>query len=125
MIFNSSIGTKRRRLINDEGEPICPLGDIDEWSNLYQKQDDLEKLRLYYCMIAWKIICTVYPSHEMIKKYNEILNSAEFAQQKLLQAARAVDDISDSMALLGNIPQYHLLSNEQNPALFVKTEQDI
>ena len=125
MIFNSSMGIKRRRLINNEGEPICPLGDIDEWSNLYQKQDDLEKLRLYYCMIAWKIICTVYPSHEMIKKYNEILNSAEYAQQKLLQAARAVDDISDSMALLGNIPQYHLLSNEQNPTPFVKTEPDI
>ena len=118
------MGIKRQKLTNKLGEPICPLGDIDEWSNLYQKQDDLEKLRLYYTLVAWKIICKVYPSHEMIKKYDEILKSPEFIQQKLLEAARAVDDISDSMALLGSIPQYHLLSNEQCPGPIIKTEPE-
>ena len=115
MILNSSVGLKRRKLENDAGEPIYPLGDIDTWSNLYQKQDDLEKLRLYFTLVAWSVICKVYPKHEMIVKYDNILRSPEFMQHKLLKSAQAIDDISDSMALLGSIPQYHLLGNEQNP----------
>ena len=118
------MGIKRRKLVNKDDEPICPLGDIDEWSNLYEKQDVLEKLRLYYTLVAWKIICKVYPNHEMIKKYDDILNSPDFIKQKLLKAARAIDDISDSMALLGSVPQYHILSNEQNPGPVIKIEPD-
>ena len=123
MIHNSSMGLKKRKLENHLGEPICPVGDIDSWSGLYQKQDDLEKLRLYYTLVAWRIINIVYPSHEMIGTYNEILKSPEFMQQKIREAAGDIDDISDSMSLLGHVPQYHLLSNEQNYTPMVKTEQ--
>ena len=122
MILNSSQSIKRRKLLNGDGEPIYPLGDIDDWSNLYQKQDDLEKLRLYYTLIGWRIVCKVYPKHEMIKKYEEIIVSPEFLRKKLLQKANIVDDISESLSALGHIPQYHLLANEQCPKPIVKVE---
>ena len=125
MIMSSNQGLKKRKLENNDGEPICPLGDIDDWSNLFQKQDNLEKLRLYYTLIAWRIVCKVYPQHEMLRTYEEILKSPEFMRKKILQAANAVDEISDSLSALGHIPQYHVLANEQGPKTIVKTEPDV
>ena len=116
------MGLKRRKLENHLGEPICALGDIDDWSDLYTKQDDLEKLRLYFTLVAWRIITLVYPKHEMISTFNRIIKSPEFMKQKIREAAGAVDNISDAMSMLGRVPQYHLLSNEQKCTPVVKTE---
>ena len=116
---------KKRKVLNDEGEPIALIGDIDDWSDLYTKQDNLEKLRLYYAMIAWSLIQTVYPKHSMLGEYNDLLKSPEFMKHKLQKFANAIDDISNSMGSLGHVPQYHLLANsEQAHPVVVKTEPE-
>ena len=120
--FDSSMVLKKRKVLNSDGEPIALIGDIDDWSDLFTKQDNLEKLRLYFSMIAWKLICTVYPKHEMLKEYDELIKSPEFMKNKLQKFAKDIDDISDSMGSLGHVPQYHLLANEQAPQVVVKSE---
>ena len=118
------MAVKKQKILNSEGEPIALIGDIDSWSSLYQQQDDIEKLRLYYVMIGWSLISKVYPNHSMINEYNELVASPEFMKDKLQKFASDIDDISESMGSLGHIPQYHLLANEQCPQPVIKTEPD-
>ena len=114
-IFQSTPSKLRR--VDEFGTSVARISDLHEWSDLYEKQDQLEKLRLYYTYIAWQIVTKVYPKHKMITKYNEILASPDFIKQKLKSVSSDIDEISDSLALLGTIPQYHMLSNEQCPRI--------
>ena len=113
---------KTRKVFNNDGEPVALIGDIDQWSCLYQKQDDIEKLRLYYTMVSWKLVSKVYPKHEMLLEFDKIVTSAEFMSQKLKKFASEIDEISDSMSALGNVSRYQLLSNEQAPQVTIKSE---
>ena len=127
-IFNST--PSKLRKLDEFGSAVARIGDLDEWSNLYEKQDQLEKLRLYYTLISWQIIKKVYPKHPMLDKYDKILASPEFMQQKLKIVSSEIDEISDCMALLGSVPSYNMLSNEQCPRIpkvkpFPKTEPQL
>ena len=113
-----------RKVFNKDGEPIALIGDIDEWSSLYQKQDDIEKLRLYFTMLSWSLVSKVYPKHAMLDEFQKIIVSAEFMSNKLKAFAADIDEISDSMSALGRIPRYQMLSNEQAPQVIIKSEPD-
>ena len=123
----SSTPTKFRR-IDDSGSAVARIHDLDGWSDLYEKQDQIEKLRLYYTLVSWRIINKVYPKHKMIRKYNEVLASPDFMKQKLKLISNDIDDISESLSMLGTVPSYNMLSNEQCPRIpkvvpFPKTER--
>ena len=114
-IFQST--PSKYRKINEFGTAVSRIDNLDEWSDLFEKQDQMEKLRLYYTLVAWKILRKVYPRHRIFTKYDEVLTSPEFIQQKLKNVSSEIDDISDSLSLLGSIPQYNMLSNEQCPRI--------
>ena len=83
---------KKRKIYNADGEPVALIGDIDDWSCLYQKQDNLEKLRLYYATISWSLVSKVYPRHVMLKEFHDVILSSEFMSQKLQKFAKDIDD---------------------------------
>ena len=120
--FEPNHNFETRKVLNKDGEPVALIGDIDEWSCLYQKQDDLEKLRLYFTMLAWSLISKVYPKHDMLNEFQNIIVSGEFMRQKLKKFAEDIDEISVSMNALGKIPDYHLLTDNQTPQVIIKSE---
>ena len=63
------------------------------------------KLRIWATFTAWI-------SFPYIVRF-----SPDFIKQKLKSVSSDIDEISDSLALLGTIPQYHMLSNEQCPRI--------
>ena len=120
--FDGSKNIPTNTFFNKMGEPVAMIGDIDRWSGLYQKQDDLEKLRLYFTVVSWSLVSKVYPKHEMLEEFQKTITSAEFMSIKLKKFASDIDELSDSMKSMGSVPSYRLLSNEQCPSVIIKSE---
>ena len=87
---------------------MANISDIDTWKTYYDRQDRLEKLRLYFCVVGWQIISRVFPSHRIFTLYDDIIKSPDYIRKRLEEEGD-VEGLSLSLSSMGKIPNYSVL----------------
>ena len=93
---------------NPDGDLVANITNIDTWKVYYDRQDRLEKLRLYFCVVGWQLLTRAFPSHKIFELYSEITSSPEFIRSRL-EAEGDLSELSLSMSSMGKIPNYSVL----------------
>ena len=104
---------------------MAQIGDLESWQTYYNRQDKLEKLRLYFCVIAWQLFEKVFPDHKIHRLYQEVTSAPAYIQQRL-EAEGGLSELSLSMSSMGKVPSYNVLGLNTNSLLNldIKTELD-
>ena len=87
---------------------MASIDNLDAWQVYYDRQDRLEKLRLYFCVIGWQLLTKIFPRHRIFKIYDKIINSPDYIQQRL-EKEGGLEDLSLSLSSMGKIPNYSVL----------------
>ena len=107
--FKNTVTKKRVRVReNPEGDLVASITNMDTWKLFYDRQDRLEKLRLYFCVVGWQLLLRVFPSHRIFDLYDEIISSPDYIKARLA-AEGGIDDLSLSLSSMGKIPNYSVL----------------
>ena len=107
--FKKPVQRKRQRVRETEdGTLVAKIKDLDSWQVCFDRQANLEKLRLYFCVIAWQIMAKVHPNHKIFKKFEDIMNSPDYLRDKL-NSDFELEALSLSLSSMGKIPRYNIL----------------
>ena len=112
--------TTKRRIRKSENRTVTSVsnfGDFSVWTECYDKQESLEQLRLYFATISWEIIVRIFPSHKMIRDFNEYMKSPTYFAKEL-GGALSIDALSDSFNEMGSAPTMHSLAITSCPNIF-------
>ena len=106
---------------------VAQIDDLDTWQTFYSKQDKLEKLRLYFCIVAWELLEKVFPNHRIHKLYQDTTSNPSYIQKRL-EAEGGLLELNLSMSSMGKVPTYNVLGLNTghllNPDIKIEREED-
>ena len=87
---------------------VAQIDDLETWQTFYNKQDKLEKLRLYFCIVAWELLEKVFPNHRIHDLYVKATTDPCYIQHRL-EAEGGLLELNLSMSSMGQVPTYNVL----------------
>ena len=89
--------------------------NFEKWEILHDKQEDVEKMRMYFTLVAWEVVSKIFPDHRIHQMYQKyILEPTNLASL----ISDPLDEITASFNTIKTIPKYSCLGISNQSTVF-------